>query len=112
MASRLDDSPEWVIYADPPYLRKGSKYVHDFEAKDHRRLAEALTAKRRARVVVSYYDEPELAELYPTDRWTKVALPMHKGLVNAKGRGPIGQEMAPEVLLINGPSCVEGGLFS
>lgn len=35
---------------------------------DHARLAKELLRFKRARVVVSYYDDPRLAELYPD--WT------------------------------------------
>ncbi len=102
LASRLQDAKGWVIYVDPPYIRKGSKYVCDFELEDHARLASVLQEKREARVVVSYYDEPELVELYPG--WTKVHMPPRKGLANSRARGDAQKSAAPEVLLINGPS--------
>lgn len=112
LVERLDDAKGWVLYLDPPYLRKGAKYVCDFGPDDHVRLAAAANAKSNARVVVSYYDEPEIDDLYPPDRWTKISLPVNKGLANAGARKSGEVVMAPEVLLINGPSFVEGGLFS
>lgn len=112
MAERIDDSDAWAIYADPPYLKKGTKYIHDFAPEDHERLAAALDAKRNARVLVSYYDDPLLDELYPPSRWTKVPMPIAKGLTNQGMRDEQGAVLAPEVLLINGESYTHGGLFS
>ncbi len=100
---RIEDRSGTAIYCDPPYLVKGAKYKHDFEADDHARLAEALGRFRDTRVVVSYYDHPQLAELYPG--WTKVDCTRTKALVNQGMRARTGQATkAPEVLLINGPS--------
>ena len=110
LCERIEDDPAAVIYADPPYLVKGSTYVHDFTPANHEALAAALRRFRRLRVVVSYYDDPRLAELYPG--WTVRHCPVTKSLVNQGMRGQAGAVMAPEVLLINGPSCaVENGLF-
>jgi DNA adenine methylase len=113
MLGRIEDSKASAIYVDPPYLKKGTKYVHDFEAADHKRLAQIITSRfRRTRVVVSYYDEPELDALYPG--WTKVDVAVTKGLVNQGRRDEKGAAVkAPEVLLINEPSYVEteGRLF-
>lgn len=111
---RIEDAEGVVIYCDPPYLEKGSKYVHDFEGNDHARLAEQLARFKRTRVVVSYYDHPRLAELYPSKRWTKRRLKATKALVNQGMRDKGGSVEAPEVLLINGESLVvsgEGNLF-
>lgn len=103
---RIDDSDGTAIYVDPPYIRKGAKYVHDFAATDHQRLANALSRFRKARVVVSYYNEPELEAMYPN--WQRVHLKATKALaVSAGGRMGTGAVDAPEVLLINR----ERGLF-
>jgi site-specific DNA-adenine methylase len=92
-------------------MRKTAKYVHGFEAADHARLAEVLSRFERTRVVVSYYDDPELDRLYPD--WTKVDCAFTKGLANQGRRGKTGATKAPEVLLINAPSNVDtkGRLF-
>lgn len=113
--TRFDDQPRTSIYCDPPYLIKGAKYVHDFrptipesscplEQKygDHARLAKLLWRFKKARVVVSYYDHPGLAELYPG--WTKRHTPTTKALVAQAKRDQKAKVEAPEVLLINGPS--------
>jgi len=123
--AKIRDEPGTVIYADPPYLSEsmtGSyRYVHDFdsakeaaakvargeEPRTHERLAAALARFRQARVVLSYYDHPRLDALYPD--WTKRYLATNKGLGNSR-RGAK-RTPAPEVLLINGPSRVEGRLF-
>lgn len=99
----IPDADGTVIYADPPYLVKGAEYKHDFSDDDHRRLAEALCGFRRTRVVVSYYEHPDLASLYPG--WTKVNVHTRKALVCQSARDMKGvKSVAPEVLLINGPS--------
>jgi DNA adenine methylase len=115
MASRIEDSDDWAIYADPPYIDKGAKYVHDFEPGDHARLAEALGRFRQSKVVVSYYDHPDMDAMYPADGgWCKVHCPVHKGLVNGSGRAATGYVPAPEILLLNHAACeavAADGLF-
>ncbi len=110
LLERLGDQAGTAVYVDPPYLRKSDKYIHDLAAGDHERLAKALGRFKAARVVVSYYDEPELRELYKG--WTWVECPITKGLVN-QGRRDAADEAvsAPEVLIINGPSLTDGGLW-
>lgn len=118
LAERIEDEPTTAIYADPPYIEKGAKYIHDFTPADHQRLATALGAFRRARVVVSYYDHPTVRALYPEPRWTIIECPVTKSIVN--GNAPAGAddcaETAPEVLIVNGPSYSgrggHGGLFA
>lgn len=108
ICERIGDDDGTVIYADPPYLVKGSKYQHDFEAADHLRLAEALRRYRRTRVVVSYYDHPDLARLYPG--WAKVACPVAKAMVQSARRDQNGITKAPEVLLVNGAPVLDDGV--
>lgn len=108
LAEKIDDVPGTVIYADPPYLEEGDAYAHAFHSggagmfgDDHSRLAEVLRSKKHARVIVSYYDHPRLAELY--QGWTRVDCSMTKALAAQNKRG-VNRGEAPEVLLINGPS--------
>ena len=112
LLDRIEDAEGVVIYCDPPYIVKGSKYVHDFTTDGHRRLAETLRRFQRTRVVVSYYEHPDLAALYPD--WTKRRLKATKSLVNQSMRDKGGAIEAPEVLLMNGQSLVEpkGSLFA
>lgn len=101
LARRIEDRPGTVIYADPPYLVKGAKYLHDFTPRDHVRLARALRRFTKTRVVVSYYDHPLLARLYPG--WRVVHLAATKSIVNQGKRDQSGATVAPEVLLVNQP---------
>lgn len=107
MCEKIEDAENTVIYADPPYLVKGSKYLHDFDWLAHRRLAKILCRFQKTRVVVSYYDHPDLAAMYPG--WTVVDAATTKAMVSSGKRGEKGfAKSAPEVLLINGPSYTEG----
>lgn len=103
--ARIEDREGTVIYADPPYLVKGASYVHDFEDVDHLRLAEALVRFRSTRVVVSYYDAPQLRDLYPG--WRVERFDVTKSLANQGNRDQEGATKAPEVLLVNatGPTA-------
>jgi len=119
--ARIDDAKGTAIYADPPYLMEsrgagrqtgqagGSRYLHDFEERDHERLAELLGRFNLARVVVSYYDHPRLTNLYPG--WTVRQAYRQKNLHSASKRGHR-TCTAPEVLLINGPGLSDSGLES
>lgn len=98
---RIEDAPGTAIYLDPPYLAKGAKYVHDFEDAQHARLAEELRRFKKARVVVSYYDDPRLDALYAG--WTRRSIIVSKSLAHQGQRGASAAK-AHEVLLLNGPS--------
>lgn len=103
----ISDQHGTALYVDPPYLAKGAKYAHDLEPEDHRRLAELLRRFVRARVVVSYYHHPLLAELYPG--WRQIDCTRTKALVSQGQRDGKNKAVAPEVLLVNDR---DGGLFS
>lgn len=104
MLERVGDQEGSAIYVDPPYIKKGSKYVHDFDSTDHARLAALLDRFTKARVVVSYYEHPQLGALY-SSRWTRRKLSVTKALVNQGKRDVEGEIVkAPELLLLNGPS--------
>ncbi len=113
MIERIEDNDRAAIYIDPPYFQQGGRYEHSFEPADHHRLAELLNRFERARVVLSYYEHPKLAELYPG--WGRIEIPVRKFLGNAAAREKKGGK-AMEVLLVNGPVYeVEGeqlGLFN
>lgn len=112
VAGMIEDGPGTAIYADPPYLlatrkgdRGGGRYRHEFSEDDHVRLAEILGRFKKARVVVSYYDSPRLAELYPgweIHRFTRL-----KNL-STQGRRGAKKDSAPEVILVNQK---DAGLF-
>lgn len=102
LLKRIEDSRATVIYCDPPYLQKGAKYDHDFAPDDHGRLAELLRRFKKTRVVVSYYDHPDIDRLYAG--WSRLNCTVTKSLVNQGKRDSQGGAVkAPEVLLVNGP---------
>jgi DNA adenine methylase len=103
LLERIEDQPGTAIYCDPPYLVKGAKYVHDFADDDHDRLAKLLARFSKSRVVVSYYDHPRLAELYPPPTWTHRKIEVSKAMGHQGHRGE-NDTRAVEVLLMNGPS--------
>lgn len=96
---RIEDSEGTAIYCDPPYLTKAKKYVHDFESEDHKRLAHLLQRFRYTRVVVSYYDDPRLADLYPG--WKRRMIDVTKAMTAQNLRDQSNTARATEVLLIN-----------
>lgn len=104
LLERIDDAANTAIYLDPPYITKGASYIHDFEAWDHNRLAISLRRFEKTRLVVSYYDHPRLAELYPPERWTHYKIKVSKSLVNqgARSRGK-SDIKAVEVLIVKKP---------
>jgi DNA adenine methylase len=95
---RIEDKKGTVIYCDPPYLDKGAQYVHKFGDGDHQKLAEMLGRFRKTRVVLSYYDDPRLQELYPG--WTAKTFEITKSIAHQGRRGRCDLR-AVEVLLIN-----------
>lgn len=100
---KIEDVKGHGIYSDAPFPGAGRKYKHnpgktDKEEREwHARLARALAGFTLARVVVRFYDDPLIRELYPKSRWT-----WH----HFTGRKQSNAD-APEVLLTNGPSYVK-----
>jgi DNA adenine methylase len=108
---RIEDKAGTALYIDPPYLVKGTKYVHDFTDEDHERLAGLLCRFEKARVVISYYQHERLETLYPKSRWTHIEAFQTKSLVSQGQRGKTGSAViAPEMLIVNGGN--DGHLFS
>lgn len=111
LLEKIDDAEGTAIYLDPPYLEEGDSYKHSFTTgggmfgDDHQRMAELVKRLKRARVVISYYDHPRLHELY--DGWTFRDCAMNKALHVQNKRGAE-KSIAPEVLIINGPSYAVG----
>ena len=56
-----------LLYVDPPYFGHENTYRAYFE--QHQELAEVLVEAPAAAVFVTYYDCPELKQLYPESRW-------------------------------------------
>lgn len=116
----LRDEAGLVVYADPPYLAEGEKYLHgwarprietargdllwDASASEpltkHKELAEILSRYTRARVFVSYKAHADLEWMYPTGMgWRCVRLRAKRS------NGAIGERKdGDEVLLLNRPA--------
>jgi DNA adenine methylase len=110
LLERIADEEGTAIYCDPPYIEKGSKYVHDFAPEDHARLAGLLRRFKRARVVVSYYAHPWLNQVY--SGWTLIGsadLGAAKAMCQGAMRDGAGRVEAPEVLLVNGQTAGGAG---
>mgnify|MGYP001300076829 CR=1 FL=1 len=68
-AIELFDSSDNLLYLDPPYYGTEDYYsFHSFGFKDHKRLSEILN-NCKSKIILSYYDFPELKEWYPADRF-------------------------------------------
>jgi len=95
------DTSETLFYADPPYLREGRnfkhQYRHDFDDDDHTRLARAL-ASIKGKVVVSYHQSAQLDELYP--KWRRAERASQNRAVLVKGGT---RRRTTEALLMNFP---------
>lgn len=76
VGERILDEKGTLIYCDPPYFEKGFRYIHDFTAEDHVRLA----------------------KLYPD--WTQHKIEVSKSLAHQGARGE-NNVKAVEVLLVN-----------
>lgn len=108
--NNIKDEKETVVYCDPPYFDKSNKYVHDFTAAQHGQLAQSLRRFKRARVVVSYYDDPRLEKTYPD--WCKIELNISRDSLRnaARGKKKKPRKQQVEVLLLNWEP--EQGLFN
>ena len=106
----IKDDRDTVIYCDPPYLEKSDKYVHDFNEAQHEQLARVLKRFSKARVVVSYYDDPRLESLY--EGFSKIYLKVStQSLRNAnRGKKKKPRKKQVEILLLNW--VPEQGLFN
>lgn len=107
IVGNIKDADGVAIYCDPPYIKKSDKYRHDFEESSlyeksgHEQLAESLARFQKARVIVSYYDHPDLKKLYPG--WKKITVPKTRQSLRNATRGPKKKPAADrvEVLLVN-----------
>lgn len=101
MLDKIKDDNDVVIYCDPPYFQKSSKYIHDFKPEQHEQLAGALQRFKKARVIVSYFYHPKLTELYA--KWKLVVVKKSKAnLSNAcNGGKKVNKRINQEVLLLN-----------
>lgn len=81
-------SPQHLLYADPPYLERGSDlYMDTLTWADHQRLAKVL-ARSRGRWMVTYDLDPRVAALYPSCRRAEF------DLAHTAARQHVGREYA------------------
>jgi len=106
----IKDDKDTVIYCDPPYFDKSDKYIHDFTAEQHEQLAQSLKRFGKARIFVSYYDDPKLEGLY--EGFRKVVFSMStQSLRNAtRGEKKQPRKEQVEILLVN--NDIQSGLFN
>ncbi|GIN65658.1 MULTISPECIES: DNA adenine methylase [Bacillus subtilis group] len=88
------DSSETLFYVDPPYVGREKFYAGGFTEQDHRDLARLLI-QAKGKVVLSYYDDPLILELYPN--WEREIFSAYKQVVGGSGKG----NWAEEMLLFN-----------
>jgi len=92
------DSPSTYIYLDPPYWKTENYYSnHDFDRKDHERLANVLNGVK-GKFSLSYYDFEILKEWYPVEKFRWEKKEFAKAAAAKKG---VKQTMAQELLILN-----------
>lgn len=88
------DSREALFYIDPPYIGREKFYAGGFTLEDHYELAELLN-QVQGKVMLSYYDDPILHEIYKGWRVEK-----HQTFKQVVGGQNLGAD-AEELLLMN-----------
>ncbi len=61
---KITDDASCGVYCDPPWVKAGRNYLHEFSDYDHRNLCELLGRFKETTVVVRYDDHPLVRELY------------------------------------------------
>jgi len=88
------DSSDTLFYVDPPYVGREKYYAGGFTENDHRELADLLN-NVKGKVVLSYYSDPLVSELYKD--WNEEKFDAYKQVVGGDGLGCY----AEELLLMN-----------
>jgi DNA adenine methylase len=92
------DSPTTYFYTDPPYWKTENYYSnHDFDRKDHERLAKALK-NSQGKFSLSYYDFDLLKEWFPLNEYEWEVKEFAKAAAGKKG---MKQNMGEELLIMN-----------
>jgi DNA adenine methylase len=92
------DSPNTYIYLDPPYWKTENYYSnHDFDSKDHERLAKVLNSVE-SKFSLSYYDFELLHDWFPEDQYRWETKEFAKAAAAKKG---VKQNMGKELLILN-----------
>jgi len=92
------DSPTTYFYVDPPYWNTESYYsLHDFGRDQHYQLKDCLH-NISGKFSLSYYDFPELSEMYPKDKYVWKS----KEFVKPAGaKADVEQGKGEELLIMN-----------
>lgn len=88
------DSEEALFYIDPPYIGREKFYAGGFTLDDHRELAK-MTSNVKGKVILSYYPDPLVNELYKD--WN---IESHGAFKQAVGGQNVGGQ-AEELLIMN-----------
>jgi len=92
------DSESTYIYLDPPYWKTENYYSnHDFDSKDHERLANVLNGIQ-GKFSLSYYDFPQLHDWFPENRYRWERKEFAKAAAAKKN---VKQNMGEELLILN-----------
>ena len=92
------DSKNTYIYLDPPYWKTENYYSnHDFDRKDHERLANLLQGVQ-SKFSLSYYDFPLLSEWFPKEKYRWETKEFVKAAAAKKGTK---QNLGIELLIMN-----------
>ena len=90
------DSPTTYFYMDPPYWKTEDYYSnHDFDSKDHQRLADCIK-NIKGKFSLSYYDFPLLSEWFPKNKFTWVQKDFSKAASTKKQK-----TVGTEILIMN-----------
>ncbi len=90
------DSPTTYFYMDPPYWKTENYYSnHDFDSKDHERLATTIK-NIKGKFSLSYYDFPLLSEWFPKDEYNWVQKDFSKAASTKKEKN-----LGTEILVMN-----------
>jgi DNA adenine methylase len=76
------DSPDTLFYVDPPYIGREKYYAGGFTEQDHRDLAKLLSGIQ-GKVIVSYYEDPLLLDIYPNWHRTTFQTMKQAGIRNS-----------------------------
>ena len=92
------DSKSTYIYLDPPYWKTENYYSnHDFDRKDHERLANVLHGVQ-GKFSLSYYDFPLLHDWFPENQYRWERKEFAKAAAAKKNTK---QNMGEELLILN-----------
>ena len=92
------DSKSTYIYLDPPYWKTENYYSnHDFDSKDHERLANVLNGVQ-GKFSLSYYDFPQLHDWFPENQYRWERKEFAKAAAAKKN---VKQNMGEELLILN-----------